>query len=87
MVPSAFDEETGVIDPPPGWTPEECAPLSVYRGPLQVEGGAVVPVVVSCWKPDAQELAEINRTGRVWLIVWGATMQPAALAGVNPFGG
>jgi len=54
--------------------------LNVAR--LQLEGGQTV--VVSCWKVTAEELAEIQRTGRVWLMVWGVTMPPVALCGVKP---
>ena len=43
-----------------------------------------IPVVVSCWKMTAEELAEINRTGRVWLVVWGVTQPPVSLCGEKP---
>jgi hypothetical protein len=55
-------------------------------GPVGVAGPvAGVPVVVSCWKPDAAELAEINRTGRVWLYVWGVSMPPCVVSGHHPW--
>lgn len=80
MIPTAFDEENGVLGEPPGVSLEACGPLSVWRGPT-TDG---IPVVVSCWKPTKEELDEINRTGRVWLMVWGQTMAPAVLLGLNP---
>lgn len=81
MEPTAFDEENGYLNPPPGVSSAECTPLSVWRGSLP--NG--LPVVVSCWKPSRKELEEINRTGRVWLMVWGDVMMPVALDGFNPF--
>lgn len=59
---------------------DECACLFVLR--TQTEIG--IPCVVSCWKLTRQELDEVNRTGRVWLIVLGRTMPPVAIDGVKP---
>lgn len=81
MIATAFDEENGVLDKPPGMSAEDCDALSVWRGLLQNQ----MPVVISCWEPTVEELAEINRTGRVWLMIVGPTMPPACLAGVSPF--
>lgn len=81
MESSAFDEETGVLDPPPGVSNEDCASLSVWQGELS-DG---VRGVISCWKPSPEEMAEIQRTGRVWLLIWGRTMPPAYVSGTYPF--
>ena len=81
MIPTSFDESNGVLDKPPGMTYDECEVLSVWRG----ESSDGVPLVVSQWKPTREELDEINRTGRVWLIVLGHTMPPASLDGNSPF--
>lgn len=81
MFATNFDESNHVLDKPPGMDREECEALSVWVGPLP--NG--FPVVVSCWKPTAEELEEIKRTGRVWLMIWGPTMPPAVLLGVSPF--
>ena len=82
MVATAFDEDNDVLGPPPGVSDEQVSYLSVYKGPLPGDGR---PVVVSCWKPTAEEVAEIARTGRVWLVVLGQTMPPAFVGGVSPF--
>ena len=74
MLPCNFDESTGHLDAPPGST--NVSPLFVHRS-----GG----VVVSCWKPTKDELAEISRTGRVWLTVCGDTMPPVHIQGSHPF--
>jgi hypothetical protein len=81
VIATAFDEDNCVLGPPPGVGEQEVHSLSVFRGVNDFGQ----PVVVSCWKPTAEELAEINRTGRVWLIVMGQTMPPAILEGQNPF--
>lgn len=81
MFPSSFDESNHSLDKPREMTHEQCDPLSVYVG-RNVEN---LPVVVSCWKCTPEELAEINRTGRVWLIVHGVTMPPVSVCGEKPF--
>ncbi len=80
MVPTAFDEENGVLDRPPGMSDDECGPLSVWRGMMGKS-----PVVISCWKPTTEEMEEIKRTGRVWLLVVGESMPPIAPIGISPF--
>lgn len=81
MIATAFDEDNAVLGPPQGMTEEEVYSLSVYVGNNQ-DGD---PCVVSCWKPSKDELAEIQRTGRVWLMVMGKTMPPVVLEGFSPF--
>jgi hypothetical protein len=79
-VPASFDESTEFLSAPDGMTDEECQPLSVWRGDVNE-----LSTVVSCWKLTVEELAEINRTGRVWLGICGQTMPPAWITGTNPF--
>lgn len=79
MHPAAFDEDTGFLDAPPGC--QDVAPLSIWQGTNELG----TPIVISCWKPDAAELLEIARTGRVWLVVMGRTMAPAQVEGFSPF--
>ena len=81
MIPTGFEGENAVLDRPDSMTVDQCEPLSVMRA--KTEDG--LPVVISCWKATAEELAEINRTGRVWLVVFGPSMQPARLCGAKPF--
>jgi hypothetical protein len=75
MIATAFTEENAVLDGPPGTTSEQVESLSVCR--CENENG--VPVLVSCWKVTKEELEEIQRTGRVWLIVLGHTTFPVRL--------
>lgn len=80
MMPAAFSEENGVLDAPLG-EEDRCDSLSVWRG---MTDGAQ-PIVVSCWKPTVEEMEEIKRTGRVWIMIWGTTMPPICPLGTSPF--
>ena len=81
MVPTAFDEENTVLNPPKGMSAEECSVMSVWIGYLE----NMIPVTISCWKMTAEELEEITRTGRVWLIAMGHSTNPVSMRGSNPF--
>lgn len=80
-----FDEQNGVLGPPRGMTEEMVQSASVFRGRTDLHGLDDVPCVVTCWKPTVEELAEIQRTGRVWLMLIGQSMPPALVSGVSPF--
>ncbi|PSR54168.1 hypothetical protein AHMF7605_11865 [Adhaeribacter arboris] len=47
--------------------------------------GEEIPFIVSCWKPTPEELAEINRTGEIWLATMGHRPPPIMAVGHNPF--
>lgn len=70
-----------VLGAPKGWNANEgtkalpCDALAVRD---DVING--VPVVISFWKPDAQELALLNAGGTVALHVCGYSMPPVMLA-------
>lgn len=83
MMASAFDEENTVLDPPPGVDPDDVSVLSVYRGAMP-DGR---PVVISCWKPTAEEWDEMRRTGRIWVVILGENMPPISPTGYYPFAG
>lgn len=87
MVPTSFSESNLVLSRPPDMTAEQCEPLSVFADGKQV---------ISCWKLTADELKEFQRTGRIWLVVFGETMPAVALTvskskpvrlGAKPAGG
>lgn len=79
--PAGFDEANGILDKPLGMNYDECECLSVLRANY----GNGTPVVISCWKLTLEEMAEVQRTGRVWLAIYGVTMPPAIVHGVKPF--
>ena len=75
MVPTSFDDSNDVLDKPPNMSREECDPLNILRAATP----SGHPVLISCWKLTRQELEEINRTGRIWLTIYGDMMPPVAL--------
>lgn len=84
MIPASFDESNAVLSRPPSMTDEECAPLSILNA-VTDNGRGIRSVVISCWKLTAEELAEVQRTGRVWLTVFGETMPPVSVDGLKWF--
>lgn len=81
MVPASFDEANVVLGKPPNMGPDTCDPLTVLRTTNVND----LPVVISCWKMTPAEMEEVQRTGRVWLVVVGHTMPPVAIDGCKPF--
>lgn len=79
--PASFDESNNVLDRPSDMTEDQCQSLSTFHG-IDTNN---LPIVISCWKVTAEELAEINRTGRIWLGIVGQTMPPAWISGHRPF--
>ena len=69
MEPTAFDEENCVL------TNESDLPLSA----LYMEDGEN-RLFLTCWKPTMEELVEINRTGRIWVLMKHAQL-PICLTG------
>ena len=63
-----------------GWPEEGDRPavgdLATYRDGHQA---------ISCWEMSAAEIAEIQRTGKVWLHVLGSGHPPVAVMGHAPF--
>jgi len=80
VIPTSFAESNGVLDKPEDMDRAACEALAICRA--DQEG---VPVIISCWKMSKEELDEVNKTGRVWLVLAGNTMAPAFLTGVSPF--
>lgn len=76
MFPTSFNESNHSLSPPLGMTEDQCESLATFQNG---------ELVVSCWKPTEEELQEIIRTKRVWLIIWGRTMPPAYVGGISPF--
>lgn len=81
MLATAFNEENVVFNPPDGMSPEECSVLSCFMG--KDENGQ--HVIISCWKPTAEEWEEMKKTGRIWIIILGTSLPPIAPSGISPF--
>lgn len=41
--------------------------------------------IITAWRLSPAELAEVARTGIVWVDAWGETQPPMSLAGFSPF--
>lgn len=61
-----FEGQNLILQPPPG--AENISPLPIFRNGT---------CCVSCWQLSPEEMAEVQRTGRVYLSVfWGMTQPP-----------
>jgi hypothetical protein len=79
-----FLEANDVLKAAPG-TEDHVNDLPIFRPTFaQVQAGQL-PCVVSCATLSPEELAEVNRTGVVYLQVLGHTHPPVALYGISPF--
>ena len=76
MKPIRFEQATGELGRPPSMSEAECQPLPVHANG---EG------FISCWQLSADELAEVSRTGRLWLGVCGRAHPPVWVAAFSPF--
>lgn len=72
--PCGFQEANGSLGAPKGQAGVE--PLIVFRNGRET---------ISCWKVTAEELEEIQRTGRIWVRVLGNTTFPLLVTGTKPF--
>lgn len=84
MIPTSFDEANHIIDKPDDMTREQCGPLNVWAGEV-IHDDFITPVMISCWKMTAEELKEVNRTGRIWVWHYGDYLQPHSATGISPF--
>lgn len=81
MTPLDFTETNESLDARVPVTGVGMQPLPVFRG---ITDGT--KIMISCWQPTPEELAEIQRTGRVWLLVFSEDHPVVHLAGESPFG-
>ncbi len=82
MEACSFDEENTILDPPNGMRQRDCESIPVWMGFTPLD----VPVTISCWKVTQRELEEIQRTGRVYLVVMGHGMPAVYLTTDKPMG-
>lgn len=67
---------TRVLGAPAGWDQKELPCNAIAVTDAEVNG---VPVVMTFWRPTAEELALLNAGGLVSLSIVGRTMPPVAL--------
>lgn len=76
--PIQFKEQTAVYKAPPDMG-SDCEDLHVFRG-----SDGKYNHIISCWELDEQELAEVAKTGKVWVSILGMTQPPIAIMGSKP---
>lgn len=77
MIPIDFPERNMVLEKPKGMTDEECHDLEIFT-----DG----KVCVSCWALNKEELEQIQKTGKIFLVVVsGYTQPPVSLHIESPF--
>ncbi len=82
MMPAVdFPEANFTFSKPSDMTDEQCMPLQVWRG-LDANG---YPLIISKWTLSAEDLAEIQKTGSIYLIITGTGMPPVSLSVETPF--
>lgn len=77
MKPTEFDESNLVLEAPPGVAGVE--PLPAFRRLLPSAQ------LVTCWELEPGDFEEVMRTGRVWIVMQGATCAPMYAAAYSPF--
>lgn len=82
MIPAVdFPEANFTFTKPADMTDEQCMPLQVWKGKDQ-EG---FPLIISKWSLSAEDMAEIQKSGTVYLIITGTGMPPVSLHVETPF--
>lgn len=81
-----FPEANDVLKAAPG-TEAYVRDLPIYRQPMpgQPVPAGQHPCVVCCYQFSPEELAEINRTGVIYLMHLGYTHPPVGVHGISPF--
>lgn len=74
MIPAHFPQANILFTKPGSMTDEECGSLPVHA----TQDGRCV----SCWEMTDDELADIMKTKRIYLHIWGG--QPPAFIGTQP---
>ena len=59
MTPTTFPEANSQFGPPPDLTKEQCGSIPAFMGDVKSGSCEGAPLVVTAWKPNAQELADI----------------------------
>jgi hypothetical protein len=72
-----FTQANDILGAPKGME-KEVYGLPIYRHPDE-------PWIISCWELTPEELAEVQRTGVVYLHVWSNTTFPVSIEAMSPF--
>lgn len=81
MIPIDFPGKNFTFTKPTDMTDEQCSSLPVYKGNT-IDG---MPVIISAWKPNYEDIQAINRGEPIYLTIIGHGMPPVSLDTENPF--
>ncbi len=84
MIPATekeFVESNFTFNKPADMTDEQCSSLRVFKG-QDSEG---MPVIISKWKLNPEDLKLLNETGEIYLTICGNGMPPVGLSVESPF--
>ena len=81
-----FPQQNTIFGKPAGWKDEDCYGLPVSATYYLNSKEEPVPCLISCWEITPAELAEVQRTGKIYLSITGIGMPPVSLSAVEPFG-
>ncbi len=81
MIHTDFEQANFTYGKPESMTDEQCMSLRVFRGANTDN----LPVVISKWQPNKEDIEAINRGEGIWLEVLGNGIPPVTLYTENPF--
>lgn len=58
--------------------------LPIFKGYDVSDPENIMLSVTSCFELNAEEMVEMNRTGKLYLTFWGRTIHPVMLTTENP---
>ena len=82
MKPLRIDGATRILGAPDDWDPETQGDVNLL--PIRDMTAMSGPVMLSCWELSPDELAKIQATGKVYLMVWGTGHPPVAISVEEP---
>lgn len=82
MKPVKFEQQNFVWGRPSGTTDDQVGSMPAYKGVEQESGW---PLTISCWEPSEEELAEIIRTKKIWLRIYGNNHPVVSVSGNSPW--
>lgn len=71
MTPINFPEANCRFGPPPDLDESQCRTIFAFRGPVATGSCEGAEMVVTAWKPDANDLVRLNAGEPLFLTVFG----------------
>ena len=81
----SFPQQTTVFGKPEGWKDEDCYGLPVAQSYYLNSEGKPVACLISCWEFTPEDMAEFQKTGKIYLSITGSGMPPVSLSAGRAF--